>query len=51
MYMFFTRLAYKYFSQNCKVNEDKSSEFEVAPTALLLLVNFGTCKHMHTHKR
>lgn len=52
MYMFFTRLAHKYnFPQNCKTNENKSSKFEVAPTALLLLVNFGTCKHMHMHKR
>lgn len=44
-YLFFTRVGYKYdFPQNCKMNENKSSKFEVTPTALLLLVNFGTCK-------
>lgn len=46
-----TNLNVYVFHQNCKKNENKSGKSEVAPTALLLLVNFGTCKHMHMHKR
>lgn len=49
VYWFFTKVRYKY--NFCTINENKVQQQKIALTALLLLVKFGTCKHMRMRQK